>query len=116
MLLPSTAYAESPAPATIDIDAALDAIVAEQAPIYPVPDVYVPPRVTLDQLSDGLIVKVQRALKGRGYPMLRADGVVGAPTRLALNAFLASHGWPSHHALTPKTLRALGIPIDAATP
>jgi Putative peptidoglycan binding domain len=61
------------------------------------------------------ILLVQKALVKLGY-VLRADGVIGATTRQAIEKFERERGWPAHGELTPRVVREIaarsGLPIE----
>jgi peptidoglycan hydrolase-like protein with peptidoglycan-binding domain len=59
-------------------------------------------------VTPDLVRRVQQALNDRGHPVGKADGVWGARTREALEAFQRAKGLPSG-ALTVETLRALDV-------
>ncbi len=106
----------------VDIDRALAELdrderaeLTDADDLYDVPDVY-DPSYTLDEMSPALVSAVQRALEARGYQVLTADGVVGPPTRMALNAYLARRGWTSGHELSREALAELGVHLSKETP
>ena len=64
---------------------------------------------SVDPYSDATVSAVQSELAGQGYYRGPIDGVYGAQTRTALTRYQSSRGLQVTGALSPATLRALGL-------
>ncbi len=74
-----------------------------------------PPATAPSAIDATRVLLAQKALVKLGY-VLRADGVIGATTRQAIEKFERERGWPAHGELTPRVLREIsarsGLPIE----
>ena len=65
--------------------------------------------VCQSSITSATIIKLQKALKEKGYYKGPIDGIVGSQTRAAIKAFQKDNGMPVGGGVTYQILKALGI-------
>ena len=71
-------------------------------------------RITTPLMRGALVRKVQRALKREGFDPGALDGIYGANTVAAVNAFQISNGLLPDGEVGPQTAAALGVELPGA--